>query len=283
MDLNDRSILDIAVVAIIVIAAFAAVMMGDGGEDKEVLSMSGSTTVFPIADACAAEYMDQNDSVAIIISGGGSGTGVNEVGQGITDIGMASRDIKSSEQAQYPGLVVHAIAKDGVAIITHDDVDVTVLTMVQIEGIYNGTYANWAQLGGADLEIVPFAREDGSGTRDTFDDAAMGDSEYSDDVRLDNSNGGIKTSVVNTAGAIGYLGLGYVDDSVDAMSIDIDGSIVAPSVDNVVSGAYPIARTLYMITDGPASGATLAFIDFILSPVGQSIVQNEGFIPVSLG
>ena len=243
------------------------------------LQIAGSTTVLPIAEECASAYIANNPGSQIDVSGGGSSYGVKAVANGTVDIGTASRDLKDSEIADYPYLVTHAIARDGVAIVVNPSNSVAGLTMAQLQGIYTGTITNWADLGGTDSTIVVVSREGGSGTRDCFEQAVLKPigGEITEGAVIMDSNGAMRTEVSGNGNAIGYLSLGYVDSSVSAVSLDG----ILPTIENIQSGDYAISRTLLMITNGTPDDGEQAFLDFVLSEEGQQIVEDENFIPVS--
>jgi phosphate transport system substrate-binding protein len=193
---------------------------------------------------------------------------------------MASRDLKSSEKEKYPNLVQHVIARDGIALIIYKDNPVEKLTIDQIKSIYKGEITNWNEVGGEDMEIVVVGRDSSSGTREYFFESVMKKEDFVATQMEKNSNGAVQQTVAHTPGAIGYVGLGYIDDSIKAVNVDTDGNIVAPTIDNVVKGSYPIARSLNMFTNGDATGLSKDYIDFILSSKGQAIVEKEGFVSV---
>jgi phosphate transport system substrate-binding protein len=278
---NDWIVYGAVLVAFICLAASVAYQVFNGTSGtKHVLKISGSTTVQPIASKAAEKYMDAHSDVDIQVSGGGSGAGITAIGQGTVDIGMSSRELKSSEMTQYPSLKTTTIAKDGIAIIVHKSNSVSHLSLVQIRGIYNGTYTNWNQLGGTDKTIVVYGRDSSSGTRDFFSSAVMKMENYTVSQHELNSNGAIQTAVSQTEGAVGYVGLGFVDSSIKALKIDTTNGQVEASVANVLNGKYPISRPLIMITKGSPVGLGKEFIDYILSAEGQKIVEEEGFVPL---
>jgi len=242
------------------------------------LKIAGSTTVLPIAEGCASAYMANHPGSQIDVSGGGSSYGVKAVANGTVDIGTASRDLKDSEIAAYPDLVTHAIARDGVAIVVNPTNSVAELTMAELQGVYTGTITNWVALGGNDAAIVVVSREDGSGTRDCFEQAVL--KPISGDITAGavilDSNYAIRTEVSGNENAIGYLSLGYVDSNVSAVSLDG----IEPTIENIQSGDYAISRTLLMVTNGAPDEDEQSFLDFVLSEDGQQIVEEENFIPV---
>ena len=249
------------------------------------ITIKGSTTVLPIMEAAAEMYMMLNPDVSITVSGGGSSVGVSYAA-GLTDgdntaFGMSSRTLKSSEEGQ--GLVMNAVCKDGIAIIVNPSNTITELTTSQVQSIYKGDITNWNQVGGADQEIVLVGRDSASGTRETFEKKVMGDAENADSMLELNSNGAVKEKVVTTAGAIGYVGMGYVSSDVVALSID---GITANQY-TVRDGSYPIARDLYLVTKGtPAAAAegelgAAEFIAWMDSDMGRMVIKSEGFVTLT--
>lgn len=245
------------------------------------VSVTGSTTVLPIAQALAERYMDLNQGADIQVSGGGSSVGVTAVGEKTAEIGMASRELKDAETAKYPALEPIAIARDGIAVIVHPSNAVPHLTLDQVREIYAGNVTNWKDVGGQDRPIVAIGRDSASGTREFFTEKVMGSTNTAATMLEKNSNGAIQSSVAPNPSAIGYVGLGYLDATVRAVPIQVDGADVAPTLENVVNGSYPVARELYFVTSGEATGLAQDFVDFALSSEGQQIVQKQGFIPVA--
>ena len=243
------------------------------------LQIAGSTTVLPVAEECARVFMEKHPGSRIFVSGGGSSHGVQAVADGTVDIGCASRDLKSSEIDAHRDLVTHAVAKDGVAVIVHQSNPVTDLTMEQLQGIYTGTITNWKDVGGTDSKIMVVTREEGSGTRDCFEQAVMKPikAEITDHAIIQDSNGKTRTTVTGSAQAIGFLSLGYVNEQVKA--VRLDG--IMPSEESVVDGSYAISRALWMITNGNPDSSEQAFLDFVLGYDGQKIVEDVHFIPVN--
>ena len=276
----------IAVIGIVVLAAVMAggiVKIGGNNPGEQVsISITGSTTVLPIAQKAAEDYMNDHPNWDIQVSGGGSSVGVKSAGEGTVDIGMASRDMKQSEKDSYPDLKEIVVAKDGIAMIVHPDNPVSNLTVEQIRGIYNGTYTNWNQVGGNDQEIVVVGRDEASGTREFFWDHVMHKEDFVSTILAKNSNGAVKQTVEQTPAAIGFVGMGYIDTTVKALKINVDGTLIYPTVDNVIAGTYPISRSLHLLVlEANYNGHIKEFIDYVLSPAGQQIVAEEGFVPLS--
>lgn len=272
-------------VAIIVIFMLVACDTKSENKDTEGLSgkltMSGSTTVLPIAQACAEEFMNINPNVNISVRGGGSSIGVKDIMAGTVEIGNASRDAKEKEisKAKESGINLYQniVANDGIAVIVHPKNTINNLTLEQIQAIYTGKITNWKELGGPDMNIVVISRDTSSGTYEVFYEIAMKKQNIFPSCIMVASNNAAVTSVKTTPGAIAYSGLGYLTSSIKP--IQING--VDPTIKNILTGEYPVSRKLNMYTNGKPQGITKSFMDFILSPQGQKIVENQGFIKVN--
>jgi phosphate transport system substrate-binding protein len=278
-------------ILIVAIAAIATgILAGCGSQQSKQpentisgeITIKGSDTVLPVAQKAAEVFMTNNPDAVVSVSGGGSGVGIAALLDGTTDIANASRDVKEKEvkAAEDKGITLtkHTIALDGVSVIVNPELGITALTKVQIKDIYTGKITNWKNIGGPDLEIVAFSRDSSSGTYELFKDVVLEGEDYKADVLTEPSNGNIVQQVGQTKGAIGYVGFAYVNDTV--VAVTVDG--VVPSAETVKDGSYPIARSLFMFTNGePAEGTlTKGFIDFVLSDAGQNIVGEVGYIPV---
>ncbi|MBN1976013.1 MAG: phosphate ABC transporter substrate-binding protein [Anaerolineae bacterium] len=211
----------------------------------------------------------------IDVQGGGSRVGVESVGEGAGDVGMASRDFKPSESDAYPDLQVHTIARDGIAIVVNHSVPVDDLSVDQVRAIFAGEITNWQEVGGHDAPIIVVSREEGSGTRGAFEEIVMGETPITDTAIIRPCSGWCNP-VVTYDDSIGFLSFGYLDDSVKPLSIDG----VAPTVGNVRNGTYPIIRPLNLLTSGEPGEAVKAWLEFALSEEGQAIVTEEGYIPM---
>ena len=239
------------------------------------VSISGSTSVGPLAEKLAAKYTEE-ENTNIEINQIGSSAGITNAISGVSEIGMSSRDLKEEERAN--GLNEVVIAYDGIVVVTHPSNKVKDLTMEQIKQIFTGEVTNWNELGGDDLEIVVVSREDGSGSRDAFQEIV----EYSSGELIRNSiiasgNGNIKTTVANNKHAVGFISFEYIDDSIS--TIDING--VEATAENVLQEKYSLARPfLFVYKEGQLTDAGQRFIDFILSEEGQLIAAEAGAIPI---
>ncbi len=257
-----------------------ALLMLTGAAFAKDITISGSTTVFPIAQKCAEIFMDANPEINISVRGGGSGVGIANIISGTVDIADASRAIKNKElkQAKENGInpVGNVVAKDGLAIIVHPSNGMTNITVEQLMKIFNGETSNWKELGGPSMPIVVISRDFSSGTFEVFKEKVLKSGKVRDDALLLASNKAVATTVKDTPGAIGYVGLGFITDEVKALTVEG----IKPSVETVNDGTYAIARPLYMYTNGSPKGVVKEFIDFILSEQGQSIVEDAGYVPL---
>jgi len=242
------------------------------GELSGSITEAGSTTVQPIAEKLADVFTQMHPKVTVTIQGGGSSVGVKSASDGTVDIGAASRELKSSE----PALVKHLLARDGIAIATHPSNTLTGLTKDEIRRIFTGEITNWSELGGASAVIIIVAREEGSGTRAAFEEMVMDEALITNSAIQQPSNGAVRTTMATTPNSIGFLSFGYLDSSVKSLAVDgIEGTI-----ENAQNGSYPIVRPLYFLTKEAPAGLVKEFIDFCLNPAAQSLVEDEGYIPV---
>ncbi len=262
------------------IAVICSLLTSTNGLAADNIIVKGSTTVLPISQVCAEVFMDQNPKIDISVQGGGSGVGISSIIDGTCDIGNASRAIKGKEleNAEEKGVepIGNIVARDAIAVVVNPVNGVNELTLEQIKSIYTGEFSNWSQVGGTNQEIVVISRDSASGTFEAFNELALGKEKVRPDALLQASNAAVATSVANTPGAIGYIGLGYVTSKVK--SIKING--VAPSKDTVNSDTYPLARPLFMYTNGEPAGEVKQFINFVMSEEGQKLVEENGYISV---
>jgi phosphate transport system substrate-binding protein len=254
----------------------------------------GSDTIVNLALAWAEQYQTEHPEVRISVTGGGSGTGIASLINKTVDIANASRKIKTEEieEAKANGVepVEHIIARDAIAVIVNPKNPVSQLTLKQISDIYSGKINNWKEVGGEDRPIVRLSRETNSGTHVYFLETVLrlGNSEdktlFSTDTLLLPSSEGIIIEVRQNPNAIGYDGLGYVPKDLKMIAIaeEEGGSYVLPSIPTVNDQSYPIARDLYMYTNGEPTGPVREYLDWILSAEAQEIVADLGFVPVPL-
>ncbi|ELC8442160.1 phosphate ABC transporter substrate-binding protein [Clostridium perfringens] len=270
----------IAIIGTVFIGATAMVgcTSSSGGTTKtsNVVSVSGSTSVGPVMEAEAQAFKTKKPDVAIEINQIGSSAGIKNAMDGVSEIGMASRDLKPEEK--QAGLKEIEIAYDGIALITNKNNSVKDLTLAQIKDIYTGKITNWKDVGGKDAPIVVVSREDGSGTRDAFQEiVGFKAEELTVNSQISDGSGNIKSLVEGNENAIGYISFSYVDDTVSALKVD--GVEATP--ENVLNKSYKVSRPfLAVYKEDVLTETGKSFIDFILSEEGQDIVAKEHLIKV---
>ena len=248
--------------------------------------LKGSDTLLPLAQKAAENYSEKNPSAHVTVTGGGSGVGLSSLREGTTDIAMASRRIKFDERVrmQQAGRPVEelTVAFDALAVIVHPSNPVSRLTREQLEGIFRGKITNWKQVGGEDRKIVVYSRETSSGTYEFFKESVLKHRNYMPAVLSMPATGAIIQSVSQTPGAIGYVGLAYLNPEVKALAVSYDGggSYVAPTFDNARSKSYPIVRPLYFYYTKSHEAAVRPLVDYLTSDEGQAMVASIGFIPI---
>ena len=248
--------------------------------------IKGSDTVLPLSQKEAENYMKQNAGASITIIGGGSGVGIAALMDGTTDIAMSSRKLKMDERLklQEAGTAFKEviIANDALSVIVNPANKVSQLTREQLEAIYTGKIKNWKEVGGEDLQIVAYSRESSSGTYEFFKEHVMARKNYASSVLNMPATGAIIQSVSQTKGAIGYVGLAYVNNEVKdiAVSYDKGKNYVNANMANAQNKTYPIVRPLFYYYPTAKESNVKAFVNFILSTAGQKIVEQVGYIPL---
>ena len=240
------------------------------------ISLAGSTSMQKLADALAETFMEANSGVTVTVEYSGSSAGIESLLNGSCDIGDASRNLKDSEKSG--GAVENIVAIDGIAVIVDKNNTVAGLTKQQLSDIYTGAVTNWSEVGGSDTPIVVVGREAGSGTRGAFEEILKVEDACKYAVECD-STGAAMAKVASTEGAIGYVSLDVLDDSVNALNLDD----VAPTSDNIVAGTYFLCRPFVMATEGEISEQNelvQAFFDFLKSDEGKAVVKAVGLITV---
>lgn len=265
-----------AVLAVLAFAAAATAAPLDSFKDLSgKMDIAGGTAHIPVMKEAAKRIMTVNPKISITVAGGGSGVGVKQVGEGLVHIGNTGRALKDAEVQQY-GLKTFPFAVDGVALVINPANKIDDLTSRQVAAIYAGTITDWSEVGGDAGKINVFGREDGSGTRDTFTDKVLHKGALAPDVNVVNSNGAMKTTVAGDVRAIGYVGIGHIDETVKAPRLDG----MTANQQNAADGSYTVVRQLYMNTKGEPEGLTKAFIDYIYSEEGAEIIKKSGYIPL---
>ncbi len=251
---------------------------------QEKVTVSGSSTVLPLGEAAAEAFNAAQNEYQVSVTGGGTGAGMTGIAEDRFDIAMASREVTADEIAKYGNqFQENLIGYDGVVIIVSKpiyDAGVTNLSTEQVKEIYSGEIDNWNQVGGPDEEIFVVAREQGSGTRDTFNEEIMGNKSAEtpgvDSVTLGSAEA--KTAVAGNDKGIGYLGYSYAEGG-NVEAIALDG--IVPGIETIRDGTYGLSRDLYFYNYGDPKPGARAFTDFVLGHEGQMIAEENGFIPVS--
>jgi phosphate transport system substrate-binding protein len=263
------------IVAIIVIVGAYFVLAGGSGQEK--ITIVGSTSVQPVAEKLATEYMKTNPNVKITVQGGGSAVGIKSAQDGTASIGTSSKSLKANEST---GLTQYEIGKDGIAIIVNKNNALNGLTLDQVKGIFNGSITNWNQVGGSDAKINIIVREDGSGTRDAVQEIVLG--KLANGTKVDfvksaivqSSTEAVQQAVAQDPNAVGFISYASVNNT---KALQINN--VAPSEATILDGTYKIQRPFLFLVKGDPKGAVKAFIDWVNGPEGQAIIKADKVVP----
>ncbi|MGZ3495835.1 MAG: phosphate ABC transporter substrate-binding protein [Thermodesulfobacteriota bacterium] len=239
---------------------------------KAGITVAGSTSVEPFAELLAEEYMSQHRESHIYVQGGGSTAGIEAAITRAANIGMSSRSLIGDEKR------LHAvtIARDAIAIIVHPMNPIGNLSLDQVRDVFSGKIENWKELGGPTHPIDVVTREEGSGTRESFQKFVMGKEDISLGALVQDSNGAVRQVVSSDPSAIGYISLGLVNDQVKTVRI----SGVEPNLSNVDAGTYKLVRPFLFVFNGEPVGEAKSFLDFALSRPAQKLLLKEGLVPV---
>ena len=269
----------------ILISVFVAMLAAGSAQAQRV---KGSDTLLPLTQELAEEYLEEHPDGEVIVTGGGSGVGIAALMENTTDIAMVSRRIKFGEKMKFAEAGLEAkeviVAYDALAVVVNPSNPVTRLTREQLEAIFRGKITNWKEVGGEDMKIVVYSRETSSGTYEFFKESVLDNKNYMSSILSMPATGAIIQSVKQTKGAIGYIGLAYLNQYVKPLAVSYDGGehYAEPSVETAADGSYPIVRPLYYYYDAADEQAVADFISYALSPVGQQSVLVQGFVPVRM-
>lgn len=259
---------------------------------KGNLKITGSTTVLPLSQMWAEEFMAKHGDVSISVSGGGSGTGISNLLNGTCAIANASREAKQKEidtaRSRNSQLVANKIARDGLSIIVNASNNIKTLSMDQLRAIYNGSANSWRAVGGSSSKaIVVIGRDSSSGTYGFFQEAVLGGGAYTKSMLSMPTNQAVAQAVAQSKDAIGYVGMAYAEEFENAGKVRIvavsrkkGGNAMIPSKSNVMNGTYPLFRYLYMYTLGSPRGLAGDFIKYAMSSEGQKMVTECGYLPL---
>jgi len=253
------------------LALLLVLLAGCRQAGPESITLAGSTSVQPFAELLAEEYaLRYPQAPRINIQGGGSTAGIQAATSGVADIGMSSRNLRADE----PKLQAVLIAQDAIAIILNPQNSIDGLTLRQIRDIFSGRTRNWGALGWRPAPITVVIREEGSGTRETFEKLVLGQDEPYEGAIVQDSNGAVRVIVAGDPNAIGYISLGLVNQEVKAVSVEG----IKPSPESIARGQYGLVRPFLFLVQGKAEGAVAQFIDFVLSPPAQELLAKEGLV-----
>ncbi len=276
-----KSIITKTIIALSVLV-IAAAFTGCSKDKGQRVVIKGSTTNLPITQKAAEAFRKVDKSISITIEGSGSGNGIKAILDGTCDIANSSRAMKEKElqSAVEKGLKIkeYTIALDMIVPVVHPSNPVKNITMNQLKGVYDGSISNWKQLGGKDEAIVIISRDTSSGTYEVWSELVMKKSDVRKDALLQASNGAIVSAVAGNPKAIGYVGYGYLTDTIQPLSVDgVEGNIA-----NGKSGKFAISRGLYKyVNENKFSPEAQKFMDFVMGTEGQKLVKEAGFIPVN--
>jgi phosphate transport system substrate-binding protein len=252
--------------------SIALLFAGCRHSTQTTLTIAGSTSVQPFAELLAELYSQMHPGVEINVQGGGSTAGIRAVQNHICDIGMCSRHLNPEEN----NITAITIALDGIALIVHRSNPVENITLEQAKAIFSGKIRNWQELGGENRTITVITREEGSGTRASFEEKVMGEGHFAPDALVQDSNGAVREIVANDPAAIGYISFGLIDERVKPLALN---SII-PSEKTIKDHTYPLARQFLFLTCGEPTPLARSFLDFALSPKAQGALAEEGLIRV---
>lgn len=255
-------------------------VLGSGPVFGGNVVITGSTTVLPIAQAAAEEFMKANPDINITVSGGGSGFGIKAIIDKTCDIATSSRFVSEKEVSlaceNSVLMVPHQVALDCVVPVVHVDNPVSNLSLEQLKDIYTGKITNWKLLGGLDQKIVVVSRDTSSGTYEVWSEKVLNKERVFPQALLQASNGAVAQLVSGNKYAIGYVGIGYLNKDLKDLTVNN----VKASPDTALDGSFPVSRALFMFTNGWPTGDALRFLSYLGSPQGQALAQREGFVPI---
>jgi phosphate transport system substrate-binding protein len=259
---------------------------GGNGVNPQTVTIKGSDTMVILGQRWAETYMAENPGKTIQVTGGGSGSGIAALINGGTDICEASRPMKDKEKEQARArhgkdVVEIPVALDGVAVYVNQSCPVQVISRPQLKAIYTGRMVNWRDLGGGDGKIVPYSRENNSGTYVFFKEHVLDNEDFARDVQTLPGTAAVVNAISKDPSSIGYGGIAYAS-GIRALPVRSAESSppVQPSLATVQSGEYPLSRDLYFYTVGEPQNAVKAFISWVLGAEGQKVCESVGYYPL---
>ncbi len=275
------------------LAGFTIIAAGCGGgpatdAEHKSITIKGSDTMVILSQRWAETYMNERPGNSIQVTGGGSGTGIAALINGGTDICAASRPMKTTEKDQVKSrrgqdVTEIPVALDGVAVYVNDSSPLQAITKAQLKGIYTGRITNWRDVGGKDEKIVPYSRENNSGTYVFFKEHVLENEDYAREIQTLPGTAAVVNAVSKDPASIGYGGIAYAS-GIRAVPVRADDTSepVMPTLATVQSGRYPLSRNLFFYTVGEPAGDLKTFIDWVLGPEGQKICEMVGYYPINM-
>ena len=257
--------------ALYLLLSAALVFTAGCGKNKQSITLAGSTAFQPFAEKLAEQYMTANPGASITVQGGGSAVGIQSALSGAAQIGMADLVNLPPEARELSATIV---ARDGIAVVINPANKVNDLTIDQLRDIFNGKIKNWKAVGGVDKDITVVSREAGSGTRTSFEEIVTG-IDLSGNALIQDSNGTIRETVANDAGAIGYLSHGLLNEKIKAVLLDGQEC----TTEKIMAQKYKLVRPIFLLTKAQPGAEVQSLIDYILSAEGQQTIQQNGLIP----
>ena len=267
-------------------AALAAGTMGAKPALAGTVTVKGSDTMVVLGQRWAEEYMKKHSATTIQVTGGGSGTGISALINGTTDVCEASRAMKDAEKKQLADKagappVEITVAKDGLSVYVNDSNPLTELTMDQLKQIFTGKVDNWKAVGGADAKIIPYSRENSSGTYVFFKEHVLQNADYTPRAQAMPGTAAVVNAVVKEKFGIGYGGAAYAKGiKVLKIKKDAAATAIAPADATIKNGTYPLSRPLFFYVRANPAAEIKAFTDWVLSAEGQGIVTKVGYFPI---
>lgn len=272
-DPTGLSVFCFLVLALLLQAGVWGCKSGSGGSAAHAVCIAGSTSVQPFAEKLSEIFMHQHPELRVDVQGGGSSAGIQAATQGAANLGASSRELLGAEKQ----LIEIPIAYDGIAVIVHPCNPLTDLSVAQIKQIFTGKLTNWRDLGLPPREIDAINREEGSGTREAFEHLVMGKAEVSPAAMVQDSNGAVREIVAGDPNSIGYISAGLVDNRVKAVTIEG----VRPTAGNIKDHSYKLRRRFLLVSREAPVDSCQQFVDFVLSPQGQQILEKEGLVGIN--
>jgi phosphate transport system substrate-binding protein len=257
-----------------------------GGAKSRPVTVKGSDTMVILVQRWAEKYMAGHEGTSIQVTGGGSGTGIAALVNGTTDICASSRPMKDAEKEQLRGARSAEsneipVALDALAVYVHETNAVPPLSLDQLKGVYTGAVTNWKDVGGADAPIILYGRENNSGTYAYFKEHVLGNADYAAATLTLPGTAAVTNAVARDPNAIGYGGIAYAKGiRLVPLRKTATDAPVEPTMENAISGTYPVSRFLYFYTAGQPTGEAARFVQWALSPEGQAIIQEVGYFPL---